>query len=162
MLKALKLFGPPGCGKTSTEMKFYRNLLDKGVTVEDITAVTFRLTSAEDLINNVIQKTKSDRKIVKKHVGTIHSICNRLIGYNTLISPKEISDFLKEYRYAPYMKSKKQKFVCSVNPEITDTDEIVQSGDLFDMYTWLMNTQTPIDSWYKYPGSGNISMPENM
>lgn len=152
---AVKIHGVPGAGKTYTEMGLYSTLLDNGYTSEDITAITFRTTSAEDLINNVAHRTGADRSSVKTHVGTIHSVCNRLSGHSALITPEDKNRFLKENNYLPFVKTKKQSLG-------TDTDEIVQSGDLFDMYTWLKNTQTPAEKWYKYPGYANITMPDKM
>jgi hypothetical protein len=147
----IKIWGGPGCGKTTKQMEFYETFLQKGYTPSDITAITFRTTSAEDLINGVVAKTQTDKKTVKTHVGTIHSICNRLVGFNELISPKEINQFAKQHKYLPYMKSKSQ---------FIDDEDKAYSGDLFDLYTWLRNTQTPVEKWYLYPGFSEIKLPD--
>ena len=37
-------------------------------------------------------------------------------------------------------------------------EESVYSGDLFDLYSWLLNICTPFDKWKKYPGAKNIKI----
>lgn len=129
----------------------YRTLLNSGYRPEDITVITFRKSSANDLIHETMKYAKVDLCEIRNHVGTTHSICNRLIGHHDIISKAEINNFYKDYGYLPYVKTKRS--------QIADDEESAYSGDLSDLYTWLRNTQTPSEKWYLYPGADNISLP---
>ena len=147
----IKIHGCPGCGKTYSMMAKYGTLLNSGYQPEDITVNTFRKSSADDLVYETMKYAKADVREIGNHVGTIHSICNRLIGYHEVISKAEINGFVKNYGYLPYVKTKRS--------QLRDEEESAYFGDLFDLYTWLRNTQTPVEKWYLYPGADNISLP---
>jgi DNA helicase II / ATP-dependent DNA helicase PcrA len=151
MTERIKSFGGPGCGKTSTIKDFYQKKLLEGYKPEEITVFSFRKTAAKDLIDAIISYVDLDEKELKKHVGTIHSICYRLIGHPEIMSSEDYRAFVDLHSYSKYLK----------NPVTrqTDSEESVYSGDLFDLYTWLRNTCTPFDDWKKYPGVKNIKLP---
>lgn len=129
----------------------YRTLLNSGYGHKDITLITFRKSAADDLVHETMKYAKADVREIRNHVGTIHSICNRLIGHHDIISKADINSFVKAYGYLPYINTKR--------PQNGDEEESAYSGDLFDLYTWLRNTQTPVEKWYLYPGSDNILLP---
>lgn len=147
----IKVFGGPGCGKTSIIKEFYQKYLLEGYRPEDITVLTFRKTAANDLISATIPYANVDEKELKKHVGTIHSICYRLIGHPDPIEQADYRDFIESNNYGKYMKKSGRGKA--------DAEESAYSGDLFDLYTWLRNTCTPLDKWKRYPGARNIKMP---
>jgi len=152
MNEKIKSFGGPGCGKTSTIKDFYQKKLLEGYEPEDITVLTFRKNAANDLIDAIISYTNLDEKELKKHVGTIHSICYRLIGHPEIMSSEDYRVFVDLHNYSKYLKN-------PVTSRQTDSEESVYSGDLFDLYTWLRNTCTPSEKWKKYPGVKNIKLP---
>ena len=149
--KVTKLFGGPGCGKTNTLTQFYQRYLLEGYSSEEITLLTFRKTAADDLIESTILYAGVGKKDLKKHVGTIHSICYRLIGYPELITKEDCRVFIERNKWSKYFK------VPDTKKE--SAEESVYSGDVFDLYTWLRNTCTPSEKWKKYPGLKNIKMP---
>lgn len=153
MTDKIKIMGPPGCGKTYALTWKYKTLLYTGYEVDDISCTTFRKSSAEDLIIK-FQPWAGD-KVVKNHVGTLHSICYRLLGRPEVITPKDIRKFAKDCGYASYMQS-------AITSSISDGDEMAYSGQLLDLYTWLRNTRTPIEKWYLYPGAANIQLSPEM
>ena len=149
----VKIWGGPGCGKTTNEMQAYQSFLNSGYIPSQITAITFRKSSADSLVQKVALSTQADPVVLKSHVGTIHSICNRLTGPNTVIEPSDINKFAKTSGYLPYI-SKKRKFSESVSEE-----DSAYSGNLFDLYTWVRNTQTKIEDIDNYPGFDDILLP---
>jgi superfamily I DNA/RNA helicase len=149
MRERIKINAPPGCGKTYTLIAKYNSLINsEGYSTKDITCTTFRKSSALDLISRIVDWTGEDS--VSQNAGTLHSICYRLLGTPQIINAKDIHNFSKEYRYSPYMQTKAL---------VTDEEEAAYSGKLFDLYTWMKNTQTPLDKWYKYPGADNVLLP---
>ncbi|WP_406661326.1 ATP-dependent helicase [Methanolobus sp. ZRKC3] len=150
MTERIKILGPPGCGKTYAEIDMYRGFLLKGYVAEDITVTTFRKPSAEDLITKL--QPYAIGKEIRDHVGTLHSICYRLLGRPEVITPKDILKFAKDYGYAPYM----QNMTASSN---SDDEEMAYSGQLIDLYIWMRNTRTPVEKWYLYPGAAKIQLP---
>lgn len=152
--KFIKVWGGPGCGKTKNLMDMYETLLNSRYTPEDITAITFRKSSAEDLIHKVSLKTTTSPDVLKKHVGTIHSICNRLAGRGTLLTDSDLNKFVKDHKYLQNVQVNQHENV--------DTDEVVQSGNLFNLYTWLRNTQTPLNKLYLYPGFNEIGVDQDL
>lgn len=151
MTERIKVFGGPGCGKTSIIKEFYQRYMLEGYKPEDITVLSFRKTAAKDLIDATISYAKVEEKELKKHVGTIHSICYRLIGYPETMNTEDYRAFIEINNYGKYLN----------NPSISKTvsEESAYSGDLFDLYTWLRNTCTPLGEWKKYPGIKNIKLP---
>jgi DNA helicase II / ATP-dependent DNA helicase PcrA len=147
----IKFFGGPGCGKTSIIKDFYQKYLLEGYRANEITVLTFRTNAAKDLIDATISYAKMDEKEVRRHVGTIHSICRRLIGRPEIMEPGDYRAFIELNNYGKYLK----------NPGTrkTNAEDSVYSGDLFDLYYWLRNTCTPFDQWKKYPGIKNIKLP---
>ena len=87
-----KVFGGPGCGKTYAIKADYVQFLENGYTHDDITVLTFRKNAADDLVNATIRYAKVNRKELV-HVGTIHSICNRLTGRRNLMDPADYRQF---------------------------------------------------------------------
>lgn len=156
MTRNLKVLGGPGCGKTFKLMSQYKEMLAEGYTPEDITLITFRKSSAMDLINSTVKQSNQSIAALKEHVGTIHSICNRLakpaLSEETkLMSNTDYLNFIKEYKYSNFVKL----------PSVKIEEESVYSGNLFDLYTWLRNTNLPPEKYYKYPGAENVQLPGN-
>lgn len=149
MTRKEKIMGTPGTGKTTALIASYQTLLNEGCIADDITCTTFRKPSANDLIDRIFMATGQDYKNLKDHVSTMHSICYRLIDKPKLIGTKDFKDFAEKYGYI-------NEF--NMNSSAPDTDEIVFSGKLNDLYAWFRNTRTPIDNWYLYPGIENINI----
>jgi len=155
LTEKIKVFGGPGCGKTTIIKDFYQKYLLDGYKPTEITVLTFRKTAAADLISATISCARLEEKELKQHVGTIHSICYRLIGHPEKMKQSDYADFVKKNNYGKYLKNESYK------TKIADMEESVYSGDLFDLYSWLRNTCTPFDKWKKYPGAKNIKISPN-
>lgn len=151
MTERIKVFGGPGCGKTTIIKEFYRKYMREGHTPCDITVLSFRKSAASDLIAATFSYANVDEVVLKKHVGTIHSICYRLIGYPETLEASDYNEFINTNNYGKYLKNP--------NASFSNSEESAYSGDMFDLYTWLRNTCTPFESWKRYPGIENIKMP---
>lgn len=153
MCEKIKFFGGPGCGKTSIIKDFYQKYMLDGYRADEITVLTFRKNAANDLIAATIPVAKMTEEALREHVGTIHSICYRLIGHPEIMAPGDYRAFIELNNYGKYLK----------NPTVskTNVEESVYSGDLFDLYSWLRNTCTALDQWKRYPGTKNLKLPDS-
>ena len=158
MTKRIKILGRAGCGKTTELKKRYKAYLSSGYNVNDIAVMTFRKAAADDVFKAVYRESPfTDAKELRKNVGTIHSICNRLLGTPDLMNVKDYKAFLDKYPYYSYF----------VKEELRDTDtefdfekcSLDHSQDIFDLYNWCRNTMTsPQDCW-QYPAIDKVGMP---
>ena len=148
MVFKTKINGGPGCGKTYYLRGIYQDFIKKGYKPADITVLTFRKNAADDLISAIKPYTKLDEKEVKKHVGTFHSICLRLLGNLYVIDSEDLKVFDDSYGY-------------NFSKRNSGAEESTRSGNLLDLYTWLKNTCTPVEHWRRYPGSDKIILPSN-
>src|SRR5665647_567125 len=90
MVNKTKIHGGPGCGKTYYLKGIYKDFIKDGYKPKNITVLTFRKNAADDLIMAIKPYTKLDEKEVKKHVGTFHSICLRLLGNPGVIDDDDL------------------------------------------------------------------------
>jgi len=148
MVNKTKIHGGPGCGKTYYLKGIYKDFIKDGYKPKNITVLTFRKNAADDLIMAIKPYTKLDEKEVKKHVGTFHSICLRLLGNPYVIDSEDLKVFDEAYGY-------------NFSKRNSGAEESTRSGNLLDLYTWLKNTCTPVEHWRRYPGSDKIILPSN-
>ena len=76
--------------------EFYQKYLFDGYKPTEITVLTFRKTAAADLIGATISYARIGEKELKQHVGTIHSICYRLIGHPEKMEQVRLCRFCEE------------------------------------------------------------------
>lgn len=155
MTVRIKILGSPGTGKTTKIKEFYRKFRETGYKQEEIKVATFRKSVANELVDVLIEPGTSKEEL-KTSVGTIHSFCYRILGCPQIIKPKDYADFIKEFKYGSYIKSKSKK-----NIEIDDLEEVAYSGDVFDLYAWCKNMMLSPEYWYRYPGASNTILPKD-
>lgn len=151
--KRTKILGTPGCGKTRKLLELFVDFIQNGHYYDDITMTTFRKSAALDLIGAVSSVVDEDTKELKKHIGTLHSICYRLIGHPPLMTSNDYIDFINTGKYKAYLKG--------MFDSVGETPEEEVKGDLFDLYSWCKHTMTPVDKWYRYPRISDIKLPKD-
>jgi DNA helicase II / ATP-dependent DNA helicase PcrA len=158
MTKRIKVLGRAGCGKTTELKKRYKQYLSNGYQVQDIFVLTFRKAAAVDVRKAIQREFKfTDNRILKMYIGTIHSICYRLLGTPKIMTVKDYKAFLDKYPYYAYFVKEELK---NTDMEF-DFDKCGKdySQDIFDMYNWCRNTLTlPKDCW-NYPAFDKVNMP---
>jgi superfamily I DNA/RNA helicase len=89
-MKILKLFGPPGTGKTTRCIKELENFKNKGIPLSRIGYLTFTKAARAEA-----RKRLEVDKDSTPYFGTIHSICFRQKGLNRseIVTGKQLQDF---------------------------------------------------------------------
>lgn len=147
MVMYIKLNGGPGTGKTY-EIVEYIKALQATTELKNIIAGTFRRTASEDFINKLDIDDKEDRR----YMGTIHSICFRLLGYPDMITNTELQIFCKQVGLAPPLNH-------PFNWQDTDNEPIGKQSAFLNLYGWTKNTLTPLDKIAMYPQIRELKLP---
>lgn len=128
-----RIYGPPGCGKTTYITKQIHKAIEKH-NPNSICVSSFTKAAAQNL-------TGKDLPIPPENIGTLHAHCYRALGHPTIAETK-IEEFNKDY--PDYQLSKKK----------TDTDESAadqqfktQGDKLFADYQILRAKMVPKESW---------------
>lgn len=106
----LLILAGPGSGKTKTIIERTAYILNqKGILPENIFLSTFTEKASTELISRISKKIKNDLDISQMYIGTIHSLCHRIIDenldYSFLDKNYRIFDDL-EQRFFIYSKLK--------------------------------------------------------
>lgn len=128
-------WGAPGTGKTH-ELK--KDFLEHGYANTLLT--TFSRNTADDIKFEISDETGISTKDLSPSINTIHGTCFRLLGgksYGDVVNIKHIKEFNEHTGY---------------NLKISGNTPDNDSGNgVYDAYTWLQNTQTPIKDIDYYP-----------
>lgn len=126
MRNSTKLDGRPGTGKTTMCQTMAMNWCNDGYRSSDITFMTFRKSTAEEL------KTL----LPGSEAGTLHSICRKLSGDFGVIDDADLQRFAVTHGYDTRNQAKSDG----------------SGGNVFDCYSWMRNTLSSPDDVYDYPG----------
>lgn len=133
--KNIKLWGMPGCGKTTQAIERLKKYMEKeNLESKDITLCTYRKSLSFELL----EKLKNDGLIDKNkkysdtYIGTIHGICRRIIQDSEL--DYNINNFIDE--------SNKKEFCNMYNKEYYNNSPEKSEGEvLFDIFSYFKNTK---------------------
>jgi superfamily I DNA/RNA helicase len=123
MTKEIKLFGPPGTGKTTSLTRHIKEAVN-AVGEDKVIATSFSKAAAQELVGR-------DLPIPKNHVGTLHSMAYHAIGGNVQIAETHIDGFNREY---PQYRVPEQKASLIDVPEVAYDNE---NSDLLQQYNLI-------------------------
>jgi DNA helicase II / ATP-dependent DNA helicase PcrA len=141
-LRKIVTIGPPGSGKTHWAMRTVEGLVAAGVHPQQLCLVTFTTVAAREIKARLRQRFSEYSYDDWCWVGTIHSICRRLLAQpvDQLFAGHQVLEFAKAYHY-------------SFNGDLTgQTDEdieikdqmLVSDADWFDQFdNWTRNSLCP-------------------
>ena len=132
----------PGSGKTKTMIERTAHILNQeGVLPENILLSTFTDKASNELISRISKKIKNNLDISQMYIGTIHSLCHRIIDENLEYSKLEknyrIFDDL-EQRFFIYSKLKEFE-------KIEGCNEFLRKNEAFNAWGKSKNLQKWID-----------------
>ncbi len=115
--KSLRVYGPPGSGKTRWLVAVGKGHVEKGdFNIRDAIIVSFTRAAAEDIGKRINPNQKPGR-----YHCTIHALCKRYYGMNRDIADLKVGDFFKS-EGIPYTRR-------SVNPEDLAPGEQLTAGE---------------------------------
>lgn len=100
--------GPPGSGKTERAMREVQELLERGDSPDSLGFTTYTKAAVRTFQDRVAASTGLRTRNELPYVGTIHSLCFRLLGLtrSQVVTPQEWAKFCKahelEYETVPW------------------------------------------------------------
>ena len=97
----IKIYGPPGCGKTTSLINIVEQELAAGVAPSEIIYTSFTRAAAAEARSRAQRKfTQYDKKAFH-YFSTIHSICHRELGIkkDQMFTDKKLDEFSKVFKY---------------------------------------------------------------
>jgi len=145
-----KFLGLPGTGKTTAIVNQINELTGE-IRLRDMIICTFRKNAAQDLARAVQTVTGYEDIDKLPYLNTIHGVCYRILDLKKdhVLQSKDINEFCNSMG----IKNKSNKL------DWTDTaDEAPPGQDMFNFYTWMKNTRTPMKRWAMYPEFNKLNI----
>ena len=146
----LRVFGPPGTGKTTTLSRMITETCDQHGS-DSVIVASLTKTAAKELVSRNLP-------LDRERVGTLHSLCFRALGRPKLATGKVLEDFNAAYA------------IHAVSDDSLDTDDPYDKrphelpGDAYresyhlhrakldDRETWPVMVQTWAQAWEEWKG----------
>lgn len=158
MTEVIRLFGPPGTGKTTQLINIVAAELESGVQPEEIIYTSFTKVAAQEARDRALRQfTGKYHADEFTHFATIHSICFHLLQ----LDRKHVftGDLYKDF-------CKKHGYDITNNNEYSDLDNEIQdmvlqtNASYFEFFlNWYRNMMVDYDTAYRY-FKRHIELPE--
>ena len=86
--KTIKIFGPPGTGKTENLLKRVKRYLEKGYSPDEICYVSFTNKAVNECVARVRQKFKGYDEDAFSYFRTLHSLARQQFAEIPVLDPK--------------------------------------------------------------------------
>lgn len=95
MSRVLKMFGPPGTGKTTELLNLLEKVLESGIPPERVAYLTFTVKARREALSRAVNRFGFDPKTQMPFFKTLHSIAYHqlAIGGSTMIKGRELTEF---------------------------------------------------------------------
>ena len=161
MAHKLRIFGPPGTGKTTELLGFVEGELDAGIRPEQIIYTSFTRAAASEARDRALTKFMDYHPDDFMWFSTIHSICFRLLGLgrDSVFAGKKLTEFCNIYGYEVSSNSGEEVFENELHPRVLETEV-----DYFEHFiNWQRNLMFDFDTAYNMftrqidvPGGFNV------
>lgn len=135
MTKEIRVFGPPGCGKTTYLSKKTHEFVESHGP-ESLLLASFTKTAAAELAGR-------DLPVSHERIGTLHAHCFRMLG-NPTIAESKIKEF-NSFEKNPFRLSTKDK--GNIDESLADQTCSSDHDALFARYQILRARMKPRERW---------------
>jgi len=94
--EVIKIFGPPGTGKTTKILTIVEELLEQGISPDKIAVVSFTKKAVNEFVNRAMKKFTKYKRDDFKWFRTIHSLAFSFNNNRQLITNKQLFDFAEK------------------------------------------------------------------
>ena len=86
--KTIKIFGPPGTGKTENLLKRVQRFLKQGFEPEDICYISFTNKAVDECVSRIRKKFSDIDEDRFKYFRTLHSLARQQFAEIPVLDPK--------------------------------------------------------------------------
>ncbi|UPM42559.1 UvrD-helicase domain-containing protein [Halocatena salina] len=143
--RVTRLFGGPGCGKTTALLDRVDEMLDSGVRVEDILIVSYTRAAAAEVRERLAERLDCSPRSLKGNVCTMHAKAYELLNLsrNDVVGESDKQEFCEEYGldYEDEYDSSRRRSSRST----TIGNKIIATSQ------WLQRTSRDVAQWHAVP-----------
>ncbi|RRJ30321.1 UvrD-helicase domain-containing protein [Halocatena pleomorpha] len=143
--RVTRLFGGPGCGKTTALLDRVDEMLDSGVRVDDILIVSYTRAAAAEVRERLAERLDCSPRSLKGNVCTMHAKAYELLNLsrNDVVGESDKQEFCEEYGldYEDEYDSSRRRSSRST----TIGNKIIATSQ------WLQRTSRDVAQWHDVP-----------
>lgn len=153
----LKIHGPPGTGKSTQLLERIAALLRGGRSIDEIAFITYRTEMADDFLRRLYdrgliseQEMMESWKHDTRYFGTLHAVCNRLLGDDRDVADDRDKDDFCESQYGVSFQSDE-----NVGDDVGRSED--RGALMFGLRGWSYENLHPSDQteWSGYDDLSN-------
>ena len=154
------IHGPPGSGKTERAMNHVQQLLERGESPDNLGFTTFTRAGVQTFEQRIQDRTGLRGRSDLPHVGTVHSLCYRLLGLrrSQVMMPPDWARFcdVHEYEYSAENWQLDQGLAEPTERGIKDADQL---RAFYDRYrtTGGVDLETSWEHYEWYQGRPSLA-----
>lgn len=146
MSQAVRIFGPPGTGKTAYLLERVNDELASGIHPNQIIYTSFTRAAANEARDRALSRFLDYHPDDFVWFSTIHSICFRLLGLSrdNVFSGKRLTEFCNTYGYEMGHSDVDEDFEAELQYKVLSTD-----ADYFEYFiNWQRNLMLDFNTAY--------------
>lgn len=143
--RVTRLFGGPGCGKTTALLDRVDEMLESGVQIEDILIVSYTRAAAAEVRERLAERLDRSPRSLRSNVCTMHAKAYELLNLSRqdVVSEKHKQEFCEDYglEYEDEYDSSRRRSSRST----TIGNKIIATSQ------WLQRTRRDVSEWHDVP-----------
>ncbi len=143
--RVTRLFGGPGCGKTTALLDRVDDMLDSGVRIEDILIVSYTRAAAAEVRERLAERLDRSPRSLRSNVCTMHAKAYELLNCsrNDVVGESDKQTFCEDYGLEfedEYSSSRRRS-----SRSTTIGNKIIATSQ------WLQRTTREVADWHEVP-----------
>jgi DNA helicase-2/ATP-dependent DNA helicase PcrA len=145
-----RLFGGPGCGKTTALLDRVGGMLEDDVDVDDVLVVSYTRAAAAEVRERLAERLDRSPRSLKGDVCTMHAKAYELLDLSRgdVVGESDKEEFCEEYgiQYEDEYDTNRRRTARST----TIGNKIIATSQ------WLQRTRRDVADWYDVPFKWNV------